>query len=81
MAYVQTHTPFTQEGEHTGPDNVPRTVVNLGGVRIDEADARRLAQHFHERDEDGSLPLAAQCRELAIPIMEALVAAGYHLPE
>lgn len=76
MAYISTETPFVQEGEHTGADNVTRTVVNLGCPRIDEADARRLATHYRDRKEQGLDPLASECREIAAPLMQAMVAAG-----
>ena len=76
MAYVTTETPFVQEGQFTGSDDVTRTVVNLGCPKVDEADARRLAAHFKERQEQGLDPLASECRELAVPLMRALVDAG-----
>lgn len=38
-------------------------------------DAERLAAHLISRD--GAAPLAAEAREIATPVMEALVAAGY----
>ena len=76
MAYVSTELPFIQEGEHTGPDGVPRTIVNLGCPKIDQADARRLAAHYKERQDQGLDPLASECRELAVPLMRALVDAG-----
>ena len=77
MAYVQTHTPFTQEGEHVGPDGVSRTVVNLSKAVVDIEDARRLARHFAEQAAQGLPPLVDECREVAVPIMQALVDAGY----
>ncbi len=77
MAYVEAGTPFTMEGEHVGPDGVERTVVNLARVVVDIEDVRRLAQHFKERDDQGLPPLAAECRELAAPLMQAMVDAGY----
>lgn len=76
MAYVTTETPFVQEGQFTGSDDVTRTVVNLGCPKVDEADARRLALHYKERKEQGLEPLAAECRELAAPLMQAMVDAG-----
>ena len=76
MAYVTTEAPFIQEGDYTGPDDVSRTLVNLGCPRIDEQDARRLATHYRDRKEQGLEPLAAECREIAAPLMAALVAAG-----
>lgn len=77
MAHVEAGTPFTQEGEHTGGDGVERTVVNLARVVVDIGDVRRLAQHFKERADQGLPPLAAECRELAAPLMQAMVDAGY----
>ena len=76
MAYLITETPFVQEGEHTGTDDIVRTIVNLGCPKVDEADARRLATHYKERKEQGLEPLAAECRELAAPLMQAMVDAG-----
>ena len=76
MAYLITETPFVQEGEPIGTDDVVRTIVNLGCPKIDEADARRLAAHFKERQEQGLDPLASECRELAAPLMQAMVDAG-----
>ncbi|MGA0417263.1 MAG: hypothetical protein ACO3O1_06440 [Ilumatobacteraceae bacterium] len=76
MAYVTTETPFVQEGEFTGGDGVTRSIVNLGCPKIDEGDARRLAIHYKERKEQGLEPLAAECRELAAPLMQAMVDAG-----
>jgi len=76
MAYVTTETPFVQEGQFTGEDDVTRTLVNLGCPKLDEADARRLATHYKERKEQGLDPLAAECRELAAPLMQAMVDAG-----
>lgn len=76
MAYLITETPFVQEGEHTGTDDIVRTIVNLGCPKVDEADARRLATHYKERKEQGLDPLAAECRELAAPLMQAMVNAG-----
>lgn len=76
MAYLITETPFVQEGEHTGTDDIVRTIVNLGCPKVDEADARRLATHYKERKEQGLDPLAAECRELAAPLMQAMVDAG-----
>jgi hypothetical protein len=76
MAYLITETPFVQEGEHTGTDDIVRTIVNLGCPKVDEADARRLALHYKERKEQGLEPLASECRELAAPLMQAMVDAG-----
>jgi len=76
MAYVTTEAPFVQEGQFTGSDDVTRTVVNLGCPKVDEADARRLALHYKERKEQGLEPLASECRELAAPLMQAMVDAG-----
>jgi len=76
MAYLITETPFVQEGEHTGTDDIVRTIVNLGCPKLDEQDARRLATHYKERKEQGLEPLAAECRELAAPLMQAMVDAG-----
>jgi len=76
MAYLITETPFVHEGEHTGTDDIVRTIVNLGCPKIDEGDARRLATHYKERKEQGLEPLAAECRELAAPLMQAMVDAG-----
>lgn len=76
MAYVTTEAPFVQQGQFTGSDDVTRTLVNLGCPKVDEADARRLAVHYKERREQGLEPLAAECRELAAPLMQAMVDAG-----
>lgn len=76
MAYLTTETPFVQEGQFTGSDDVTRTIVNLGCPKLDEADARRLATHYKERKEQGLEPLASECRELAAPLMQAMVDAG-----
>jgi hypothetical protein len=76
MAYVTTETPFVQEGEFTGGDGVSRSIVNLGCPKLDEQDARRLATHYKERQEQGLEPLAAECREIAAPLMQAMVDAG-----
>jgi len=54
-----------------------RTVLALRGVLIDESDARRLAAHYAAQRELGRDPLAAECRELAGPIMQALVDADF----
>lgn len=77
MAHVEAGTPFTMEGEHVAADGVERTVVNLARVVVDIEDVRRLAQHFKERDDQGLPPLASECRELAAPLMQAMVDAGY----
>lgn len=76
MAFVSVDIVFQPEGQMTGDDGVPRTVVTAGKVRIDRADAVRLAEHYKTRTDAGSLPLADESRELAVPLMQALVAAG-----
>ena len=76
MAFVSVDIVFEPEGQLTGDDGVPRTVVTAGKVRIDRDDAVRLATHFKQRDEAGSPPLADESRELAVPLMRALVDAG-----
>ena len=48
----------------------------VGKIVIDETDARRLATHYKDRTDAGALPLADESRELAVPIMQALVDAG-----
>jgi hypothetical protein len=80
MAFVSVDIVFEPEGQLTGDDGIPRTVVTAGKVRIDRADAVRLATHYKERHDAGSLPLADESRELAIPLMEALVNAGLANP-
>lgn len=75
-AFVQIDVVLEQAGEFVGSDGVDRTVVHVGKVRIDRDDAVRLATHYKERDDAGSLPLADESRELAVPLMQALVAAG-----
>ena len=63
---------FRVEGE-----DADRSILALRGVIIDESDARRLAAHYAAQRELGRDPLAAECRELAGPIMQALVDAGF----
>jgi|DEB0MinimDraft_6_1074348.scaffolds.fasta_scaffold141241_2 hypothetical protein len=46
-------------------------------VQLDQATADRLAAHYAARVAAGSDPLAAESREIAAPVMAALVAAGY----
>lgn len=77
MAYVEAELPFTQEGENIGSDGIERTVVNLARVLVDLPDVRRLAAHYKERTDAGLLPLASECRELAAPLMKAMMDAGY----
>jgi hypothetical protein len=76
MAFVHVDVILEQQGEYTGSDEVPRTVVFAGKVVIDRTDAVRLATHYKERTDAGALPLADESRELAVPLMQALVAAG-----
>jgi hypothetical protein len=76
MAFVYVDVILEQQGEYTGSDEVPRTVVLAGKVVIDRTDAVRLANHYKDRTDAGSLPLADESRELAVPLMQALVAAG-----
>lgn len=75
-AFVQIDVVLEQPGDFVGPDGVERTVVMVGKVRIDETDARRLATHYKDRTEAGGQPYADESRELAVPLMQALVAAG-----
>lgn len=81
MAYLKTKIPYNQEGEFSDSEGNSRSVVVLGRTVIDKDDACRIAKHFFDRQESGSLPYAAECREIAIPIMQALVDAGYHISE
>lgn len=76
MAFVDVDIVFLPEGQMTGGDGVPRTVVTAGKVRIDRADAVRLAEHYKARTEAGGQPYSNESRELAVPLMKALVAAG-----
>jgi len=80
MAFVHVDVVLAQEGEYTGSDDIPRTVVLVGKVVIDRGDAVRLATHFKQRDDAGSPPLADESRELAVPLMQALVDAGLANP-
>jgi hypothetical protein len=75
-AYVHVDVVLEQEGEFVGSDGVERAVVLVGKIVIDETDARRLASHYKDRTDAGALPLADESRELAVPIMQALVDAG-----
>ena len=63
--------------------DVPEQVIEVDGVTsavrvvtmyIDSDDAIRLAQH--RADRLPSDPLSAECREIAIPVMDALIAGG-----
>lgn len=76
MAFVHVDVILEQEGQFTGDDGVPRTVVIAGKVVIDRTDAARLATHYKERTDAGLQPYADESRELAVPIMQALVDAG-----
>lgn len=75
-AFVNVDAVLEQQGEFVGSDGVERTVVVVGKVAIDRDDAVRLAKHFRDRQEQGLDPLASECRELAAPLMQALVDAG-----
>lgn len=57
-------------GEGATPDPYAQVIILLA-----EADAERLAQHMIDRG-DGTL-LAAEAKEVATPIVQALIDAGY----
>jgi hypothetical protein len=67
---VSSVAPFV--GETNTGERVNRVSVI---VDIDKADAERLAQHMIDRG-DGTL-LAAEAKEVATPIVQALIDAGY----
>ena len=68
------------------PDCVTVQTVEIDGVdesgpsvtiQIDQATAERLAQHRATRLASSLDVLAAEAKELAVPVMDALIAAGF----
>jgi hypothetical protein len=58
------------------PDLTPCQCVRVQ-VILPLADANRLAEHKRSRAASGADVLASEAREVADPVLEALVAAGY----
>ena len=63
----------TQQVTRDGVDEAVYQVV----IHIPVADAERLAAHKRARVAAGADVLASEAREVADPVLEALVAAGY----
>ena len=73
--YVDIDTVRLCEGHTVGADGVERRVYRVELV-IDADQCDRLAGHYAARTDAGRDPMAGECRELASPIMAALVASG-----
>lgn len=73
--YVAIDTVRLCEGHTVGADGVERRVYRVELV-ADADQCDRLAGHYAARTDAGRDPMAAECRELASPIMAALVAGG-----
>ena len=78
--YVDVDTVRLCEGHLIGADGVERRVYRFEGL-LDADQADRLAGHYAARTAASRDPMAAECREIAAPIMAALGAAGCGVDE
>lgn len=78
--YVQVSRCWLQDGEFVGADGAVRRVVRVE-MEVDANQADRLAGHYRGRTAQGRTVFADEARELAVPIMAALDAAGFGVDE
>lgn len=71
---IRAHTVFKYSGE-MGEDLQDCVCVRVE-QHLSEEDAERLTAHYVERTAAGSSILAAEAKEIAVPILRAFAAAG-----